>query len=148
MIEFGQPAERGSAAIDAFRRAADSLSSQCRSEVECDLSARLPARFADAPGVGVRHTVMFDFRPDASPEARERNVAAIRGMGKLPMVLRYVVQRTSAYGDDPRQMEWQVIGDFATVDDYHAYSTAPVHLAIRDDFTAHTSRVAFLDVRL
>lgn len=148
MIQFGEPAERGSAAEDAFRRAADSLSSQCRNEVECDLSARLPARFADAPGVGVRHTVMFDFRPDASPEARERNVAAIRGMGKLPMVLRYVVQRTSAYGHDPKQMEWQVIGDFATVDDYHAYSNAPVHLAIRDDFTAHTSRVAFLDVRL
>jgi hypothetical protein len=45
-------------------------------------------------------------------------------------------------------MQWQVIGDFASVADYHAYSQAPVHLAIRDDFKAHTSRVAFLDVKL
>jgi hypothetical protein len=138
----------GLSAQDAFQRAAESLSSQCRNEVECDLGARLPARFADAPGVGVRHTVMFDFKKDASPEAQERNVAAIRTMGKLPMVQNYVVEKTTAYGSDPTQMEWQVIGDFATVDDYHAYSNAPVHLAIRDDFTAHTSRVAFLDVAL
>jgi hypothetical protein len=34
------------------------------------------------------------------------------------------------------------------VDDYKAYSASPVHLAIREDFTAHTSRVAFLDVQL
>jgi hypothetical protein len=45
-------------------------------------------------------------------------------------------------------MDWQVIGDFASMADYRAYSDAPVHLAIRDDFRAHTSRVAFLDVAL
>jgi hypothetical protein len=45
-------------------------------------------------------------------------------------------------------MEWQVVGDFASLADYEAYSRAPVHLAIRDDFNAHTSRVAFLDVAL
>ena len=148
MIQFGVSAGRDSTAYSAFQRAADALSSQCRNEVECDLGARLPAKFGDAPGVGVRHTVMFDFKADASPEARERNVAAIRGMGQLPMVQHYVVEKTTAYGADPTQMEWQVIGDFATVADYHAYSNAPVHLAIRDDFTAHTSRVAFLDVAL
>jgi hypothetical protein len=89
---------------------------------------------------------MFDFKADASPEARARNVAAIRGMGKLPMVQHYVVERTLAAKPGPTAMEWQVIGDFASLDDYKAYSSAPVHLAIRDDFTAHTSRVAFLDV--
>jgi len=143
MVQFDGAAARG-----AFQRAASSLSSQCRNEVECDLGAPLPAKFADAPGVGVRHTVMFDFKANASSEAQERNVAAIRGMGKLPMVQHYVVEKTAAYGADPTQMQWQVIGDFATVADYHAYSDAPVHLAIRDDFTAHTSRVAFLDVAL
>ncbi len=135
-------------AYRAFQSAADLLTSMCRNQVECDLATPLPARFADAPGVGVRHTVMFDFKPGASAEDRARNVAAIRTMGTLPMVGHYVVERTAAYGSDPTQMEWQVIGDFATVDDYHAYSNAPVHLAIRDDFTAHTSRVAFLDVAL
>jgi hypothetical protein len=143
MVQFEGPTAHG-----AFQRVAATLSSLCRNEVECDLGAPFAAKFADAPGVGVRHTVMFDFKPDASPEAQERNVAAIRAMGKLPMVQHYVVERTSAYGSDPTQMEWQVIGDFATLDDYHAYSNAPVHLAIRDDFTAHTSRVAFLDVAL
>jgi hypothetical protein len=142
MIQLADPAVH-----DTFQRAADALSSKCRNHVACALGSPLPAKFADAPGVGVRHTVMFDFKPDTSREARERNIAAIRAMGKLPMVQRYLVERTLAYGADPTQMEWQVIGDFATVDDYHAYSNAPVHLAIRDDFTAHTSRVAFLDVK-
>ncbi len=130
----------------AFTRSSDELSGLCRNQVECDLGSVLPARFADAPGVKVRHTVMFDFKPEASPEARARNVAAIQSMGKLPMVQHYVVQRTLAAKPGPTAMEWQVIGDFASVDDYKAYSSAPVHLAIRDDFTAHTSRVAFLDV--
>jgi hypothetical protein len=143
MIQFREPK-----AHDAFQRAAEALSSQCRDQVECNLATAFPPRFADAPGVGVRHTVMFDFKPDATSEARARNVAAIRAMGELPMVKHYVVERTSAFGSDPTQMEWQVIGDFATEGDYHAYSTAPVHVAIRDDFTAHTSRVAFLDVKL
>jgi len=93
-------------------------------------------------------TSMFSFKPDASPEARERNVAAIRQMGHLPMVRHYLVQPSAAADPGPTQMQWQVIGDFASVADYHAYSQAPVHLAIRDDFKAHTSRVAFLDVKL
>jgi len=140
------PAEGGADAFAAFTRAAEALSRLCRNEAQCDLGSALPARFAAAPGVKVRHTVMFDFKPDASAEARERNVAAIRGMGKLPMVQHYVVQRTLAAALGPTAMEWQVIGDFASLDDYKAYSSAPVHLAIRDDFTAHTARVAFLDV--
>jgi hypothetical protein len=148
MVQFDTSAPRAPADFAAFQRAAEALASQCRNAVECDLDARLPAKFANAPGVGVRHTVMFDFKADASPEAQERNVAAIRSMGQLPMVQHYVVEKTAAYRSDPTQMEWQVIGDFATVADYHAYSNAPVHLAIRDDFTAHTSRVAFLDVAL
>jgi hypothetical protein len=132
----------------AFQSARDGLAAQCRNQVQCDLNCPLPAKYADAAGVGVRHTVMFDFKPDATPEARTRNVEAIRAMGKLPMVRRYLVQPSAAPGADPDQMQWQVVGDFASVDDYKAYSAAPVHLAIRDDFTAHTARVAFLDVEL
>jgi hypothetical protein len=90
---------------------------------------------------------MFAFKPDASAEARERNVAAIRRMGTLPMVQNYLVERASPSAAGPDQMEWQVIGDFASLADYRAYSEAPVHRAIRDDFTAHTARVAFLDVQ-
>jgi hypothetical protein len=67
-------------------------------------------------------------------------------MGKLPMVRSYIVAPAATSGSDLGLMQWQVIGDFASVADYHAYSEAPVHLAIRDDFTAHTARVAFLDV--
>ena len=52
----------------------------------------------------------------------------------------------SASGLD--QMDWQVIGDFASMADYRAYADAPAHLDIRDDFRAHTSRVAFLDTEL
>jgi len=143
MIQFDGPAAHG-----AFQQAAEDLSSRCRNEAECDLGVPLPAGFAAGPGVGVRHTVMFDFKPDATPKARARNVAAIRSMGNLPMVQNYIVQKTIAFGSAPAQMEWQVIGDFATVEAYRAYSDAPVHLAIRDDFTANTSRVAFLDVKI
>ena len=101
-----------------------------------------------AAAVKVRHTVMFDFRPDASAGDQARNVDAIRNMGRLPMVQAYRVERSATYPSDASQMQWQVIGDFASVEDYRAYSNAPVHLAIRDDFKAHTSRVAFLDVKL
>jgi hypothetical protein len=131
-----------------FQSARDLLESLCRDQVQCDLSCPLPPRYADAAGVGVRHTVMFDFKPDATQAARVRNVEAIRQMGKLPMVRSYLVQPSAGSASDPTQMQWQVVGDFASVADYRAYSAAPVHLAIREDFTANTSRVAFLDVAL
>ncbi len=133
---------------DQFQSARDFLALHCRNQVRCDLRCPLPPRYADAERVGVRHTVMFDFKPDAGPEARTRNVEAIRAMGNLSMVRSYLVQPSAASGIDPTQMQWQVVGDFASVADYKAYSAAPVHLAIRDDFTAHTARVAFLDVEL
>jgi hypothetical protein len=149
MIQFDMaPEGPGTRAAEAFERWKAELTSLCRNEVECDLHCPLPKRFADASGVKVRHTVMFDFKADASAEARYRNVAAIRRMGQLPMVQHYLVERTVARKPGEIQMEWQVIGDFASLEDYRAYSDAPVHLAIRDDFTAHTSRVAFLDVRI
>jgi hypothetical protein len=149
MIQFPDFAPRSvDPAYRRFERVRHELASLCRNAVECDLSCPLPPRFADAAGVTVRHTVMFDFKPDAPQEARERNVEAIRQMGKLPMVRHYLVQRTTAPIAGPIQMEWQVVGDYASLADYEAYSNAPVHLAIRDDFTAHTSRVAFLDVAL
>jgi hypothetical protein len=147
MIQFDDIA----AADRSFRQFSHltaNLSSYWRNGVQCDLNVALPIRFADAPGVGVRHTVMFDFKPDASAEAQARNVAAIRGMGQLPMVRHYLVEENPAYVPGSAQMQWQVIGDFANADDYKAYSQAPIHLAIREDFTAHTSRVAFLDVKL
>jgi hypothetical protein len=147
MVQPGDPAAyEAQGAHREFSRLTMELSSHCRNEVECDLGSSFPARFADAAGVRVRHTVMFDFKPDASPEARERNVAAIRGMGRLPMVKHYVVERAVRPPSGPTQLEWQVIGDFGSVEDYRAYSQAPAHLSIREDFTAHTSRVAFLDV--
>jgi hypothetical protein len=149
MIQFSAGAAPDQASVyREVGRSTNALSAHCRNEVQCDLTSPLPAGFARAVGVKVRHTVMFDFKPDASAEARERNVAAIRSMGKLPMVQRYVVERAAPQASGPTQMEWQVIGDFGSVDDYKAYSAAPVHLAIREDFTAHTSRVAFLDVEL
>jgi len=120
----------------------------CRNQVVSHLQREFVSGFGAAPGVGVRHTVMFDFRPDASPADQARNVDAIREMGKLPMVQAYQVEPNASYPGDPTQMQWQVIGDFASVADYRAYAAAPVHLAILDDFKAHTSRVAFLDVKL
>jgi len=124
------------------------LLAQCRNFVQCDLACSLPPGYMDAASVKVRHTVMFNFKPDASSDARERIVADIREMGKLPMVQSYLVEPIAAAASEPNQMQWQVIGDFASVADYRAYSAAPVHLAIRENFTAHTSRVAFLDVEL
>ena len=144
----GSDAPDGPAAYRDFKRLADDLTRHCRDHVECDLKSSLPSRFADASGVKVRHTVMFDFKPDASPEARARNVDAIRGMGRLPMVQHYVVEQAAIDPSDPARMQWQVIGDFGSIEDYTAYSQAPVHLAIRDDFKVHTSRVAFLDVQV
>jgi len=91
---------------------------------------------------------MFDFKPRATAEARQRNIAAIRAMGKLPMVQRYLVEPSADSAADPDQMQWQVTGDFASMADYTAYSQAPVHLAIRKDFTENTTRVTFLDVAL
>ena len=135
-------------AFRRFRRLREELASLCSGDVECELDLELPPRYADAPGVKVRHTVMFDFKAQASPEAQERNVSAIRSMGTLPMVQHYLVARTSIANRAPHQMQWQVIGDFASLEDYQAYSDAPVHLAIREDFTANTSRVAFLDVNV
>jgi hypothetical protein len=146
MIQFEDLA--GVAAVRRFEALRHELSSLCRNEVQCDLTGPTPPRFADAAGVKVRHTVMFDFKPEASAEDQARNVEAIRTMGKLPMVKAYRVERSATYPSDPTQMQWQVIGDFASVQDYWAYAKAPVHLAIRDDFKAHTSRVAFLDVEL
>ena len=143
---FGSP--QGRTAYAGFQKAREAVLGVCRNNVECGLDVALPPNYADARGVGVRHTVMFNFKPDASADARERNVAAIRRMGKLPMVQNYIVERNSFYVPETTKMEWQVIGDFASAEDYKAYSQAPIHLAIREDFTAQTSRVAFLDTQL
>ncbi len=69
-------------------------------------------------------------------------------MGPMPIERHYIVQPSALAAAGPMQMQWQVIGDFANLADHHAYSQAPVHLAIRDDFNAQTSRVAFLDAKL
>jgi hypothetical protein len=145
MVQFDETAD---AAWRSYERARADLELLCRNQVACDLGGAFAPGFAKAPGVGVRHTVMFDFRPDAAPADQARNVDAIRAMGQLPMVRAYHVERSALYPGDPTQMQWQVIGDFASVADYRAYAAAPVHLAIRDDFRAHTARVAFLDVQL
>ena len=123
------------------------LAGLCRNQATSHLTRAFAAGFGGAAGVGVRHTVMFDFRPEATPADQRRNIDAIRAMGRLPMVQAYQVEPNACYPGDPAQMQWQVIGDFATVADYRAYAAAPVHLAIRDDFRAHTARVAFLDVK-
>jgi hypothetical protein len=141
-------AKQSRAAYAGFQQVKDRLLDLCRNRVDCALDVALPPQYADARGVGVRHTVMFNFKADASADARERNVAAIRRMGTLPMVQNYIVERNKSYVPETATMEWQVIGDFASVEDYKAYSQAPIHLAIRDDFTAQTSRVAFLDTRV
>jgi len=146
MIQF-EHIDRG-ADDRRFESLRNQLSTLCRNQVDCELTGPTAPRFADGAGVKVRHTVMFDFKPDASPEDQARNVDAIRAMGRLPMVQAYRVERSTADLSDPTRMQWQVIGDFASVADYRAYSQAPVHLAIRDDFKVHTSRVAFLDVEL
>jgi hypothetical protein len=144
MVQFDEHVQ---AARHQYQAARSDLAFLCRNQVACDLTGGFAPGYGAARGVGVRHTVMFDFRPDASSADRARNVDAIREMGKLPMVQAYRVERSALDPADPAQMQWQVIGDFASEADYRAYAAAPVHLAIRDDFNAHTSRVAFLDVK-
>jgi hypothetical protein len=138
----------GDADLAAFLASRDDLTAACRNQAQADIDCPLPERYADAAGVKLRHVVTFNFKPDASPEAQKRNVDAIRAMGTLPMVQRYLVQPAAPDVVGPDQMQWQVIGDFASAADYKAYAEAPVHLSIREDFTAHTSRAAFLDVEL
>jgi hypothetical protein len=147
MIQL-DPAASGAdnGALQRFDAARDALASHCRNQAACTLDCDLPPRFAAAPGVKVRHTVMFSFKPDASAQDRTRNVDAIRTMGRLPMVRSYLVQPAAPNVTGPDQMQWQVIGDFDSLADYQAYASAPVHLQIGPDFKAHTSRVAFLDV--
>jgi hypothetical protein len=131
-----------------FIQEQDALASLCRDQAICDVACPLPDRFADAAGVKVRHVVMFSFKPEASPADRARDVEAIRAMGRMPMVQNYLVEPHAPSASGPDQMDWQVIGDFAGMAEYKAYSNAPAHLSLRDDFRAHTSRVAFLDVEL
>jgi hypothetical protein len=147
MVQFAGADAESAQARDGFALARNDLAASWRNSVRCDIDHRLPAGYADATGIKVRHTVMFNFKPQAPAEARARNVAAIRAMGALPMVQAYLVDRSPRFAQAPDQMEWQVIGDFASVADYRAYAQHPAHLALKDDFTAHTSRVAFLDVQ-
>jgi hypothetical protein len=146
MVQFDD-ADRSGRAREGLAQAREELAGAWRNAVRCELQRPLAARYADATGIKVRHTVMFNFKPEASADARARNVDAIRAMGRLPMVQAYLVDRNPHFANAPDQMEWQVIGDFASVGDYRAYSRDPAHLALKDDFAAHTARVAFLDVQ-
>lgn len=150
MVQLDSTNRQASAtnAYTGFSVLRDVLAAHCSGTVACDLQCPLPPRYADASGVKVRHTVMFDFKLSATADARKRNVDAIRGMGKLPMVQSYLVEPSDGSAADSEQMQWQVTGDFASMADYTAYAQAPVHLAIRKDFTENTSRVTFLDVAL
>jgi hypothetical protein len=144
----GPHSESGAPAKGLMDQAWSDLMALTRNHVRCDVVDALPDRYAAAEAVGVRHVVMFSFKPTATAQARARNVAAIRKMGELPMVRRYRVDQAAAGGDDPDRMEWQVVGDFASLADFRAYADAPMHLAIREDFNANTARVAFIDVAL
>ena len=113
MIQFNAADGPGAQGYERFKPAQDGLEPLLRNQVECDLNCPLPPGYADAAGVGVRHTVMFNFKPEATAEARTRNVDAIRAMGKLPMVRGYLVQPSAGPASGPDQMQWQVVGDFA-----------------------------------
>jgi hypothetical protein len=145
ILEMPDAVAQATPAYADFRQTLERLGSLCRNQVQCDLACALPDHFAAAPGVGVRHTVMFSFKPGTPQAIRDKIVNDIRQMGQLPTVRAYLVEpcRTPTIGPD--EMEWQVIGDYASVADYRAYADAPVHLAIREDFTRNTARVAFLD---
>jgi hypothetical protein len=148
MVQFdAADATRSARAREGFAQAREEFAASWRNAVRCDLDRPLPAGYAEATGINVRHTVMFNFKPQATAQDRARNVEAIRAMGRLSMVQAYLVDRNPQFTGAPDQMEWQVIGDFASVADYRAYSQDSAHLALRDDFTAHTSRVAFLDTQ-
>ncbi len=128
--------------------AMDELKSLGRNYVRSDLPGALPPAFSKATSGNVRHTVMFTFNADASPDVRSRIISDIREMGRLPMVQAYLVEPCSPYLAGSDQMEWQVLGDYRSKEDYKSYSDAPNHLAIRDVFVKNTSKVAFLDTIL
>jgi hypothetical protein len=142
------PLELNAPAKAPMDQAWSDLMALTRNHVRCDIISPLSDRYVAAETVKVRHVVMFTFKPEATAQARARNVAAIRKMGEMPMVQAYRVDQAAPTGDDPDEMEWQVIGDFASLADFRAYADAPMHRAIREDFNANSARVAFIDIAL
>lgn len=130
-----------------LQQALDELASLSANHVQCDVPGALPAEFSGATPGNVRHVVMFSFKPAASAAVREKIVADIRDMGKLPMVQAYWVAPCSA-AIGPDEMQWLIVGDYRDADDYKSYADAPNHVAIRDVFVANTSTVAFLETML
>ena len=149
MVQWpNDPTPESSGGLQSFKSAQDALAEASVDQAIGEVVGPLPARFADAFGIGVRHVVMFSFKPQATSDDRARIVEAIRAMGRNSKAKRYLVEPHAPAPTGPDQMDWEVIGDFASMADFTAYALAPAHLAMRDDFTAHVSRVAFLDVAL
>ena len=94
-----------------------------------------------------RHTVMFNFKDDTAPSERDRVVAALTGLGKLPTVQNFLVGKNILPTSEKSPFEWLLIGDFADEDDRQAYEKHPTHVAvIRGDWLPVAKNYVVLDV--
>lgn len=79
----------------------------------------------------IRHVAMFTWADGAAGEAIRAFATELATMpDNVPGILRY------DHGDDlqlgPGTADYVLVADFATVEDYRAYSTHPYHVAFND----------------
>ena len=94
----------------------------------------------------IRHVAIFNWTDNASTAEIAAFAAGLSAMpDNVPGILRY------EHGDDlqlsDRTADYVVVADFATVEDYRAYSSHPYHLAFIADLlrpiTASATRVQY-----
>ena len=76
----------------------------------------------------LRHCVLLTFQDDVGPPQLEALTTALAELADLPMVASY------RFGTDlglaEGNVDFAIVADFASVDDYQAYATDPTHQAV------------------
>jgi hypothetical protein len=77
----------------------------------------------------IRHIAMLRFHEGATPEAIDAITEALRG---LPDAIPEIIGLTCGpdVGRGPTNLDYAVVADFASMEDYQAYAANPVHLDV------------------
>ena len=77
----------------------------------------------------IRHTVMMRWQDGTTDEAVSQVLAGLNTMPDLvPGILRYEFGSDLGLGDS--NFDFALVADFASLDDYEAYSSHPEHIAV------------------
>ena len=95
----------------------------------------------------IRHTVLFQFKPDFPPADRQAWIDGLNNMaGKIPGML------SLSHGPDvlstERSFDYAIVADFESVEDIAVYNTHPLHEPLKAYSFPNSRQILAVDFHL